>query len=200
MPIRTNRGRAAVYRRLWGWPLRSPSHLIGTLIVVVAVIVAAGIVVPRLLLDGQGGQDRQTPAADTTGNATGTSDDAALSTSPLPTRLTAPLASPTSAPPNPQALRVAEQWAAAWVDHPQGITIDQWLEGMRPYTTEEYLPVMRSVNLANIPATRVAGPPRATQSFTSSVEVEVPTDGPTLTITVVSTDVGWRVAHYDQAG
>jgi hypothetical protein len=27
MPIRTNRGRAAVYRKLWAWPLRSPRHL-----------------------------------------------------------------------------------------------------------------------------------------------------------------------------
>ena len=38
MPIRTNRGRAAVYRRLWGWPLRSPRHLIGLVVVVLALV------------------------------------------------------------------------------------------------------------------------------------------------------------------
>lgn len=41
MPIRTNRGRAAVYRRVWGWPLRSPRHLAATLGVV--AVLAAGL-------------------------------------------------------------------------------------------------------------------------------------------------------------
>ena len=40
MPIRTNRGRAAVYRRLWGWPLRSPRHLVVALIQMVLILVA----------------------------------------------------------------------------------------------------------------------------------------------------------------
>ncbi|MEU6646559.1 hypothetical protein ABZ863_28985 [Saccharomonospora sp. NPDC046836] len=201
MPIRTNRGRAAVYRRLWGWPLRSPTHLIGTLIVVVAIIVAAGIVVPRVV--GEQGSANATqstePGTSTPGNVA-TGDSTATSASALPTRLTEPLGTPTSAPPDPAALRVAGDWAAAWVNHPQGITNEQWLEGLRPYTTEEYLPVMRSVNPANIPATRVTGDPRAVSSYTSSAEVQVATDGPTLTITVVSTNAGWRVADYDQAG
>lgn len=41
MPIRTNRGRAAVYRQVWGWPLRSPRHLAATLGVV--AVLAAGV-------------------------------------------------------------------------------------------------------------------------------------------------------------
>ncbi|MFF5990240.1 hypothetical protein [Prauserella flavalba] len=198
MPIRTNRGRAAVYRRLWGWPLRSPTHLIGTFIVVVAVLVAAGIVVPRLV--GDSGAGATPPAGQSQGASGSPTDDRLTTTSPLPTRLSEPLAKPTTAPPAPAALRVAANWASAWVNHPQGVTNEQWLEGLRPYTTEEYLPVMRSVNPANIPATKVTGEPRATSSFTSSVEVQVPTDGPTLSITVVSTNAGWRVADYNQAG
>ncbi|NIJ13889.1 hypothetical protein FHU38_004233 [Saccharomonospora amisosensis] len=196
MPIRTNRGRAAVYRRLWGWPLRSPVHLFGTVVLVVAVIVAAGIVVPRLL--GPDGGTGATPP----GSAAGSTSDIQRETgsSRLPTRLSEPLASPTTAPPDPEALRVAREWATRWATHPEGTTIDQWIERLRPYTTEEYLPRMRSVNLANIPATRVTGEPKATNSFTSSVDVEVSTDGPTLLVSVVRTDKGWRVAGYDQVG
>ena len=40
MPIRTNRGRVAVYRKLWGWPMRSPQHLIATALVVLAVVLS----------------------------------------------------------------------------------------------------------------------------------------------------------------
>jgi hypothetical protein len=88
----------------------------------------------------------------------------------------------------------------AWVNHPDGITNQQWLEGLRPFTTEEYLPVMSTVDPRNIPASKVTGVPTATTSYTSSADVEIPTDGPKLTITVVNTGAGWRVAHYGQAG
>ncbi|MEU3275329.1 hypothetical protein ABZ639_31135 [Saccharomonospora sp. NPDC006951] len=197
MPIRTNRGRAAVYRRLWSWPLRSPAHLVGTLVMVVAIVVSAGIVIPRLLGDpGSAGASPGAGAGATTTPGTSYSSTAG----PPQTRLTAPLVSPTTAPPAPEALNVAEEWAAAWVDHPQGTTIDEWLERLRPLTTEEYLPLMRSVDLANVSATRVTGKPKATESFTSSVKAEVPTDGPTLSITVIKTDAGWRVSRYDQVG
>lgn len=196
MPIRTNRGRAAVYRRLWSWPLRSPVHLFGTFILVVAIIVAAGIVVPRLL------GANPDPGTATPGSADSTSDsyEREAGTTRLPTRLSEPLVLPTTATPDPEALRVAREWARRWATHPPGTTIDQWIERLRPYTTEEYLPRMRSVDLANIPATKVTGEPRATESFTSSVDVKVPTDGPTLTLSVIRTDAGWRVAGYDQAG
>lgn len=205
MPIRTNRGRAAVYRKLWGWPLRSPAHLVGTLVVLVAVVVTLGIVVPQLPGGGGGsgpnaatGETSRDAGDRTTGSGSDESDSD--STEPLPTRLTEPRQTPTPDDPDPAALRVAEEWATAWVNHPEGMTIEQWLDGLRPYTTEEYLPVMSSVDLANIPATKVAGEATAATAFTSSVEAEVPTDGPTLSLTVVRTNAGWRVAHYDEAG
>ncbi|PRX44155.1 hypothetical protein B0I33_11232 [Prauserella shujinwangii] len=201
MPIRTHRGRAAVYRRLWGWPLRSPTHLAGALVLLVALVVAAGILVPRVFGEpaGAGTGDGRSPG---TGDRPGYSDyvaDPADGGSRLPTRLSEPLESPTSAPPEPAALRVAEQWATAWVNHPKGISNEQWLENLRPLTTEEYLPRMESVNPANIPATRVTGEPEVTSSFTSSVDVTIPTDGPALSLTVVRTNAGWRVAQYDAA-
>lgn len=205
MPIRTNRGRAAVYRRFWGWPLRSPRHLAGTLVVLAVIIIAVGIALPRLVGSGGGGtgeaagvaqggetSQRQSGNAAQRGSGTG-------ATSPLPTRLTAPLESPTPAEPDPVALEIAGKWAAAWVEHPDGITNEQWLEGLRPYTTKEYLPVMSTVDPANIPSTKVTGEPSAASSFSKSVKAIVPTDGVRLLLTVVRTDEGWRVAHYEQA-
>jgi hypothetical protein len=61
---------------------------------------------------------------------------------------------------------------------------------------------MRSVDPGNIPASKVMGEPTpiTSTSYTSSVVVEIPTDKLKLSITVVSTDAGWRVSQYDQAG
>ncbi|QFU93502.1 hypothetical protein [Amycolatopsis sp. YIM 10] len=200
MPIRTNRGRAAVYRRLWGWPLRSTTHLTVSLVVLAVLLIAAGVLVPKLV--GDNGPQRTGRA----GEISVTPDDgkaappARGTTGPLPTRLSEPRESPTSAAPNGDAVRVAEQFAAAWVNHPDGITTEQWMAGLKPFTTDEFLPTMSTVDPANIPATRVTGAPVPINSLTSSLEAEVPTDGPKLSITVVSTNVGWRVSALDQAG
>ncbi|TVT35085.1 hypothetical protein FNH05_26330 [Amycolatopsis rhizosphaerae] len=196
MPIRTNRGRAAVYRRLWGFPLRSPRHLVGTVIAVALLVTAIGVLVPQAL----GPRDRKSPQP--AGIAAPSSSAAATTTAatPMPTRLTAPLLQPTSAAPNPDALNVAKLWARAWVNHPAGMTQAQWLDGLRPYTTEEYLAAtMSTVDISNITATRVTGEPSVVSSFTSSLNVVVPTDGPKLSITVSEVDGGWRVSQYDQA-
>lgn len=205
MPIRTNRGRAAIYRRLWSWPMRSPSHLAGTLILFAALIVATGIIVPRLVSDGQASGAE--PTASESGSAQtgdqGASDGSASSGgSDLPpvTRLTEPQETPSQAPADPKALRVAEQWAAAWVDHDDDTTVDTWIDGMRPYTTAEFLPVMRSVDPANIPATKVEGKAEAGDSYSRSVEALVSTDGPDLSVTVIRTDQGWRVSDYSRVG
>ncbi len=199
MPIRTNRGRAAVYRRLWGWPLRSPRHLMGTLVFLAILVTALGIVLPKVVGKPQAKASPHTGTTTTSVTATTPGVAAPVPTSNLPTRLSAPLATPTTAAPNGDAVRVAKEWAAAWVDHPAGITSDQWLAKLKPFTTEEYLPVMASVDPANIPATKVTGEPVVGTSYTSSVQLTIPTDGPKLAITVVNTNAGWRVADYDQA-
>lgn len=208
MPIRTNRGRAAVYRRLWGWPMRSPTHLTVLLVVLALLIIAAGLLIPRLTGSGGGGA-----AAESTGQTTspagstqapGTTGDGSLpggggsATTALPTRITSPPQRPTSAAPEPEALDVARSWGEAWVDHPEGVTAEEWLDGLRPFTTEEYMVEMATVDPENVPATEVTGEPAATESYTSSVTVELPTDGGTLSITVIDTPGGWRVAFYEQ--
>lgn len=207
MPIRTNRGRAAVYRKLWGWPMRSPAHLVSVVLVVAAIVLTIGIAVPRVT--GSGGT-RSGAAAGTTTSTSTTSGDTGESegdlpapgtggaTTDLPTRLPSPPQTPTSAPPATEALTVAEAWGKAWVRHPEGTTAQMWLDGLRPYTTEEYLVEMATVDPANIPANKVTGPPVPKQSFTSSVTANLPTDGGTLAITVIDTPQGWRVAFYEQ--
>jgi hypothetical protein len=201
MPIRTNRGRAAVYRRLWGWPMRSPTHLMGTIILVAALMIAAGMLVPRLLDDGGTGvasADGPESTADSAPVVSDTGADPTLDREVLPTRLSEPLATPTSAKPAPEALRVAKRWVTAWVTPPEDGSVDSWLEGLRPHTTEEFLPQLRTVDPANIPATKVVGEPEVHESYTSSVQVEVATDGPTLLVTVIETDTGWRVTDYSE--
>ena len=198
MPIRTNRGRTAVYRRLWGFPLRSPRHLAGTAIAVAVLIIAIGVAVPQFL-GNKGGGDQGPAPVQIKDPASARQSSGAPTTAPMSTRLTAPLVQPTSAAPNPDALNTAKLWAQAWVNHPAGISSAQWLDGLRPYTTDEFLPQMSTVDPGNIPATRVTGDPVATSSYTSSVQVVIPTDGPKLSITVSQTAAGWRVSEYDQA-
>jgi hypothetical protein len=212
MPIRTNRGRAAVYRKLWGWPMRSPRHLVALVFVVAVLVLAIGIVVPQLTGSGDGGSGRAAATTEDSSTAPDTTDDPAPTgsgdasvpggtgeaTSDLPTRLPSPPQKPTSAPPADDALKVATSWGKAWVSHPKGTTPEKWLDGLAPYTTEEYLVEMATVDPGNIPATKVTGPPVPKESFTSSVTANLPTDGGTIAITVIDTPQGWRVAFYEQ--
>lgn len=195
MPIRTNRGRAAVYRKLWAWPLRSPAHLVGAVLVVAVIGVAIGISIAR----AGGGDEAKKPSEQHTPVSAPSvaASQTSMPLSSMPDRITS-TPKPASAAPNPEALSVAEQWTKAWVRHPQGITNDQWLAGMKPLTTPEYLPQMRSIDPANIPASKVTGKAEAAESYQSSVEANVPTDGGKLRITVIKTPQGWRVSGYDQ--
>lgn len=208
MPIRTNRGRAAVYRRLWGWPMRSPNHLIAVLVVVAVVVLAVGIIVPQVT----GGDDKPGATNTAGGETTSSTTSSELpppplpvptvdtETSNLPTRLPDATQTPTPADADPAALDVVDTWARRWVNHPPGITNEEWLEPLRALTTEEFLTEMATVEPGNIDATKVTGPPEATASYTSSLEAKVPTDAGELAITVVDTPEGWRVAFYEPAG
>ena len=96
------------------------------------------------------------------------------------------------------ALQVASRWAKAWVRPSDGTPRPEWLDGLRPTTTDEYLGVLAGVDPTNIPATRVTGAPKAVVVSPRSLQVKVPTDAVTLVITVVDTDDGWRVSGYDR--
>ena len=205
MPIRTNRGRAAVYRRLWGWPLRSGRHLVVTLIGVVIVAVVIGIVAARLhgtskpIATGSAAFGTTSSGPTTAGSTGGTAGGTPSTTTPPVTRLTTPPETPVSAPPAPAALDVIQTWGKLWVNHPVGMTTPQWLAQLAPYTTQELLPQMNTVNLANINATQVTGAPTATKSFTSSVEALLPTNAGRLDIVAIATPQGWLVSSYTEA-
>jgi hypothetical protein len=171
------------------------------------IVVAVGILVPSLTNSGASGSGAAAQTTDTTSatDDTGTETDTGSpepgtgsATEGLPTRLESPPQRPTSAPPADEALKVAESWGKAWVNHPEGTTSEKWLDGLRPYTTEEYLVEMATVDPANIPATKVTGAPVPRDSYTSSVTANLPTDGGTIAITVIDTPQGWRVAFYEQ--
>jgi hypothetical protein len=211
MPIRTNRGRAAVYRRLWGWPLRSPRHLVVSLVVLAVLAIAVAVVTAHATASSRhratSGGTAITPVnpsvlvtATSGGNAgNGATTGHTTGGTPSTTRLASPPETPQTAAPAPAALAVIDQWGKEWVNHPVGMTNAQWLAQLKPYTTSEFLPVMSSVDVSNINATEITGKPTATKSYTSSVEALLPTNAGTLDITAIATPQGWQVYKYTQA-
>lgn len=197
MPIRTHRGRAAVYRRLWGWPLRSPQHLAVALVLLAGLATGVGAALPRT----GGIRPHQAHPISITGPSAQTAPPTTsqLAEAGIPfTSTSTPQAAPAPAAPAPDALRVIASWGKAWVHHPAGMTSGQWLDGLRPYTTDEYLTVMSSIDPANVPASAVIGNPTSVNSTVSSVQADLPTDGGTLKVLAISTGGGWRVAGYSK--
>lgn len=204
MPIRTHRGRAAVYRTFWGWPLRSPTHLAGTVVVLVAIAVGAGLVLPdsgsssrvRAAPTNSPGVTPSPPASRLAvpGATHGGQSGAASSSTPAPSTL------PPGTPAPVAALTVARSWVHAFLTVPKGISSARWVEQLRPYTTDELFPELRSVDPANVPAAKITGEPRTVSSSASSAEVDVPTTVIVVRLLLVSTPAGWRVAGYQRAG
>ena len=202
MPIRTPRGRAAAYRTLWQWPLRSPARLALTVVAVVAVAVGVSLAIGAVSgqPSGLGVLSRGAPTADATSAPPSPSTRGPAAPTPTalpPVRELAPSTLPLAQAPA-AAVEVAARWSAAWVRPPEGTTGREWLSGLRPYTTDEYLGVLSGVDPANIPATRVTGETRPVRVAARSLQVEVPTDGLTLLVLVVDTESGWRVAGHDR--
>lgn len=197
MPIRTHRGRGAVYRSLWGWPLRSPRHLAGVVLALVAIAVGLGLALP----DSAAGPLRAAPSNSSRANSFAPTSRPALppTNPPAPPKAgsivtAAPIPAPTP------ALAVAKSWVRAFLTVPEGISPAQWLEQLRPYTTDELLPELRSIDPANVPTAQIVGEPRTVSTSPSSAEVDVPTTGVVVRLLVVSTPAGWRVAGYQRAG
>jgi hypothetical protein len=204
VPIRTPRGRSAAYRAIWQWPLRSPARLAAVVLAVLVVVAGVSYGFAALAGDGAGraAAPNTTPSTVTSrppsGAGAAPSGTATPSALPPVAELTPGTLPPGSAP--AAALQVATQWANAWVNHPAGTTSAQWVERLRPYTTDEYLVVLGGVDPANVPANRVTGPARAVRYSPKSVQVEVPTDALTLQVLVVEGDTGWKVAGHDRVG
>ncbi|GAA5123387.1 hypothetical protein GCM10023320_35040 [Pseudonocardia adelaidensis] len=169
-----------------------------TAVVLVALVVGVTFVVAALgpARPGNGPAD----ASGGSGGPAGRRPDVASTPTPTvlpPVPELTPSQLPLSAAPD-AAVEVAARWAAAWVRPREGTTAQQWLDGLRRTTTDEYLGVLAGVDPGNIPATRVTGEPRPVRVAPRSVQVEVPTDALELVVLVVRTEDGWRVAGYDR--
>ncbi|GGS12523.1 MULTISPECIES: hypothetical protein [Actinokineospora] len=201
MPIRTNRGRAAVYRKLWGWPLRSPRHLAVAAFVAALLITAAGILIPKLAgtdTPRASGTSTQTSETKVFGSRTVVVPPGAGGTATATETRVEPTLTPSSAPPAPEALGVAKEWATAFVTHPEGISPETWREQLRPFTDVEYMVALDSVDPRNVFATAVTGEPRVVVSYDKSVVIDVPTDKAVLRLTLIETEQGWRVSDYTE--
>ncbi|TDD48426.1 hypothetical protein [Saccharopolyspora elongata] len=192
MPIRTHRGRAAVYRRLWGWPLRSPKHLVGAVIVLAVVATGIGYLLPE-----------PPPSSNMAASRTTAPQHSAVVPPPTRTKapptISVPQAAPVPVAPDPAGLAIVAQWGKAWVDHPVGADRQQWLAKLRPYTTDEFLTEMSSVDPSNA-GNVITGAASAVSSTSGSMVVRLPTDIGALAVTVNKTPAGWRVAQYDKEG
>lgn len=193
MPIRTHRGRAAVYRRLWGWPLRSPKHLVLALVVVVGAATAIGLLLP----DPPQQEQSRTYTAQPQGDGDVRAE--APSRTGAPPTLSVPQNAPPPARPSPEGLATVDAWAKRFTAFRPGGDPQRWLDGLRPHTTDEFITQMASVDPANAPSA-VTGRPEPGVATSTSMVVRVPTDLGPLRVTANRTPDGWRVATYDREG
>jgi hypothetical protein len=112
----------------------------------------------------------------------------------------APSENKTPARADPKALDAAARWAEAFVNHPDGVSAQDWLNPLRELTTEEYFAArLSTIDPKTVQASRIRGGPQATgDSYTSSVTVVVPTDARKLSITLIKTSAGWRVNEHTE--
>ena len=193
MPIRTHRGRAAVYRKFWGWPLRSPRHLAGT----VLMLAVLGFVLGHALPEHQPSTAPPARAQGSHSHQPGLGSRPELAEVGVPGR--ARSRTP-SAPAPDAALAVARSWVQAFLTVPKGIAAEQWAEQLRPYSTDDLFPQLRSVDPANVPVAQMIDQPRTVSVAQDSAEVDVPTTAVVVRLLLVSTPTGWRVASYERVG
>lgn len=196
MPIRTNRGRAAVYRRLWGWPLRSPRHLAASIIIFTVVVVALGVIVPKVLDRKASAPPTAAGQSSSPGTQVGQLPSSGAS---LPTKLPPPSNTASAAPPAADAQLVAELWAENWIKPPPDNDVNKWLAQLRPYTTEEFLAQMATIDPKNVPD-KITQKVTPKKSYVSSADFEIGTDLGKVVITLVKTPSNeWRVNSYTKA-
>ena len=115
-------------------------------------------------------------------------DDGEFSPPPTPKPVTSPGAAP--------ANRVAEAFAAAWLDH-HDVTGPQWLAQLRPHATQRLLDELTGVDPVGVPADRVTGPVELVTRGEQLIEATMPVDSGTLRLRLTATDGKWFVDGVD---
>lgn len=90
------------------------------------------------------------------------------------------------------AVNAAVSFAGAWAR--PDLPADRWREDITVLATTEYATLLRTVDPANVPATRIVGQAVPRESTTLRVTVDVPTDAGTLTVFCVAPHGRWVVA------
>jgi hypothetical protein len=94
------------------------------------------------------------------------------------------------------ARRVAAAFATAWAR--PDLPAATWWRGVAAYAEPGYAELLRSVEPANVPASRVTGTARTVRAAAGLVVVDVPTDAGTCRVTVADTaGTGeWKVSTH----
>lgn len=179
MALRTDR-RAAVYRRLWGWPLRSPAHLVAA--AAGATVLALGLGTASSLLRTPPPSPPAAPPAQ----------------HHAPTR---PAPAPAPPPVPVEALAAAGEFGQRWTQHPAGLSGPAFLGQLQPVVMPEYGLELATVDPTRIPDTQLTGPPRPVgSSGPGTAEVDLPTNAQVLHLAMVQTPQGWKLDHLREPG
>ncbi|MEU5780304.1 hypothetical protein [Micromonospora lupini] len=95
-----------------------------------------------------------------------------------------------------KAAPAAAAFATAWAR--PGLDAARWLEGVTPLCVPRFAEQLRTVNPANLPASRITGRPRATYPVRDGGgQFAIPTDRGTLLVSVADIKGRWLVTGND---
>ncbi|WP_327359813.1 hypothetical protein [Streptomyces sp. NBC_01304] len=164
---------------IWQWPLYSVRRLVGTLLVLAALVVAVGV----LISSSSGGRPSGAPAP---GPATN-------SPSPSPSPSASPSPSLQPSQDLGQAIEVAKAFVTAWASHADDQQV--WYAGAAQYATDRMAKKLTTVDRDNVPATKIDGKSRLTDTGgVGRTEVAVDTDAGMVSVVLVQDGKGgWQV-------
>jgi hypothetical protein len=159
------------------------------LLVVIALVVGIGKVV---------GHGSAPPAAGTGGldtpTVTATASDLADDGVGSPPSPAAPSTSPGAAGPETVAL----DFTRAWLHH-TGVTAEQWYAGISKYSTSSLKDKLADADPASVQASATNGDASVVNRSESFVDIVVPLDAGTLTLSLAATNGRWLVDAVDWA-
>jgi hypothetical protein len=164
------------------------------------VIIVFTSVIPAMTKGARGGGGGTNGAATTSSQTRGQVGvlPTGVPSISLPTKASSPASTPPSAAPDPEAAMVADLWSEKWITRPADGKNATWLETLKPYTTEEWLPQLKTVDPGNLPS-GLDGAVKLKESHTDSVVYEVGLKGGgALQMTLVKRADKWLVHKSDR--